>query len=182
MAGTDTLTSADAVHEPQLDLIKRGGGLTENRIVVPYTQLDDYRRKGLINKVGVAMHPPIKLGVPSDMQTEPALMDAGKYHKWWKQGYRPVGYVAVEPPPPRRWLRSMVDDSISKGEVIPEEMRPPGYMGDTFQVKRNIQQLEVDPMLGSTKVRPANSCSADGCDRHFKSEHGLKTHVRRAHG
>ena len=179
MADVSTLAAKDKPqHAADLDLqMRRGGGERAVRPVISYKELDYYRSKNMITTVDVAMHMPNEKGVPSDMRTTIVAMPAEKYQKWWKQGYRPQNYVHVEPKPPVRWLASMVEDAIDKGESIPEQMVPDGYMGPRHRVVIPVTELEKDPTLD-----PDHAFACDLCSKYSgKTEVGLATHKNLMH-
>jgi hypothetical protein len=168
---------------------RKGGGVNDDRIIEEdYTALDGYRARGMIMRVAVPMHPPNNKGVV-DMTTEPMLMPADKYQKWFGRGFRPVNYVEPVPAPPTRWLPSMVEEAIAEGKPIPEELRPQGYIGPTFVIKRDIQELEANPLeqtdalpIGKVDVGPeVFYCSDNDCARFFDSAQGKTQHERTAH-
>ncbi len=166
-----------------LDLeMQRGGGMNSSRPVISYNDLQEYRLAQRVTQVAVAMHPPTQQG-HVNMDSPLVALPAEKYHKWFGKNWRPDGYVTPTPPPPTRWLQSMIEEAMNKGEPIPEEMRPPGYMGPTFQIQREVQQLEQDPLLAPALNATADGpdlfhCSDDDCKRFFDSATGRDAHAR----
>lgn len=125
------------------DTMLRGGGMESDRPYVTWGQLQALQKAGRgadLRKYALIMRMPSAKGVPG--AGVPVAMPAEKQQKWYGQGFRPC--VSVDdtslvvfptPPEPRVWLPSMVEESISRGEVIPEEMAPAGYIGPTMSIK-----------------------------------------------
>lgn len=117
--------------------IRKGGGMTEDRPLISWAEYLQLRagRRDQLRKYAIAYYGPnAKTGERGGDRSQPLAMPAEKHAKWWAQGYKPVDYIDPgPPPPPRRWLPSMVEEAIDKGEPIPEEMRPVGYFGPTFK-------------------------------------------------
>ena len=161
--------------------LRRGGGMEEDRPMILYTDIEKVLARpdgaGQIRKFAVAMHGPTKAGVGTDPIA--IAMPAEKFQKWWGQGYRPSGYVAPPaPPPPTRWLPSMVDDAIAGGLPIPEEMRPPGYYGPTFKAGAVVADVLVGDEPDGGPAPTIYRCPAPGCARFFDSQDGVNGHAR----
>lgn len=125
------------------DTMLRGGGMDSDRPYVTWGQflaLQNAGRGAELRKYALIMRMPTAKGAPG--AGPPVAMPAEKQQKWYGQGFRPCVSVddlslAYFPPPPepRVWLPSMVEESIARGEVIPEEMAPAGYIGPTMSIK-----------------------------------------------
>ncbi len=111
--------------------IRRGGGMTDERPLISYAEMLAARNANQkMTRYAVAYHPPDKFGRP--ILGEAVAMPAEKDMKWIGQGYSPVAYTFVEPPPPRSWAPSAVEDAIEKELPVPQGMEPAGYLGDVF--------------------------------------------------
>ena len=136
--------TAPGVVEAERDMaIRRGGGMDDTRPLIAYDELRELQDAGQgvrLRRYGVVMRAPDRAGAPGAGAV--VAMPAEKFQKWIGQGYRPTQGVEnhelrpfPEPPPPRQWLPSMVEDAMALGEPIPEEMAPVGYLGETFKLK-----------------------------------------------
>lgn len=162
--------------------MRRGGGMEDDRPRIAYTDIEKVLARadgaGQIRKFSVVMHGPVN-GVPGADPT-PIAMPAEKYQKWWGQGYRPQGYVDLgPPPPPTRWLPSMIEGAIDEGKPIPEEMKPLGYYGPTFKMGVWVDPLTGDKPAGSITPAPTiYYCPSPDCQRFFDSPDGVNGHAR----
>lgn len=144
---------------PDEEAIIRGAGVGDDREIVSYTQLDAMVRAGRnIRKLAVAYHPPDARGRPGAHPSIVAL-PAEKDVKWFGRGYRPVGWEAPVVPEPRLLLPSMVEELIEKGEPVPEEMAPPGYLGPTYSLKE--RRAALNQQRAATDDVPPDFPAAD---------------------
>lgn len=160
--------------------LRRGGGMEEERPVLAFADIERVTARsdgaGQIRKFAIVMRAPGREG-PGTGQVE--LMPAEKWLKWWGQGYRPEGWVDPgPPPPPSRWLPSMIEDAIAAGLPIPEEMKPVGYYGPTFKIGAWVDPLAGDEPSGRTPAPTVFYCPSPGCTRFFDSQDGVNAHSR----
>ena len=144
--------------------IRKGGGMDTGRPVISYAELKEAQHGGKgdgLRRFAIVMRmPDSRTGEPG---AGPAVaMPAEKAQKWFGQGYRfcvggppPAGSaenydttLVDERPAPvdadRQWVPSMVSDGMAKGEPIPIEMAPPGYVGPMFSLKELREAKMVD--------------------------------------
>ena len=179
--------SADAVAELDME-VRMGGGMTEDRPIISYQNFLQARKDGQsIRKYALVYRSPTPRGGPGSGGK--IVMPAEKDHKWYSQGYRADGYeYPASPPPPQRWLPSMIDDAIAEGTPIPRVMAPPAYTGPVFDTPDNTVEAAsaavppVDQTADQTADQPELfHCSVTGCARFFDSKQGAAMHERNGH-
>ena len=168
---------------PDLD-IRRGYDASEDRQVISYAQYltipSGPDRARNMRRYAVLMRTP-KIDKKGKLLEagggEVVAMPAEKFLKWYGQHYRPTQsvndhalYEFPTPPEPTRWLPSMIEDAIAEGRAIPNEMRPLGYVGPTFD-------------LQPTKVAAPTiySCDEGTCGRFYDTPQGLALHKSKEH-
>lgn len=156
---------APGVVQAERDMaIRRGGGMDDTRPLIAYDELRELQESGQgvrLRRYGVVMRAPDRAGSPGVGAV--VAMPAEKFQKWIGQGYRPTEGVEdhdlhpfPEPPPPRQWLPSMVEDAMALGEPIPEEMAPVGYLGQTFKLKPKVTSRRSSKVADASKAGEAS--------------------------
>jgi hypothetical protein len=141
---TPTIQHPELVQAERDMAIRRSGGLEETRSLLTYAEVRELQERGQgsqLRRYGIVMRGPDRVGEPGAGAV--VALPAEKLHKWFGQGYRPTRSLEdhelvafPEPPEPAMWLPSMVEDAIARGEPIPEELSPAGYMGEQFSLKK----------------------------------------------
>lgn len=180
-----------AFAERDLSMLK-GGGMESDRPYITWGQLVALRKAGRgqeLRKYALIMKMPggVKNGTPGAGAV--IAMPAEKVDKWYGQGYRAClssdDLTLVEfptPPEPKVWFPSMVEEALQRGEVIPEEMAPAGYIGPTLSIKAMREQ--VNASRGGTERTASDGapeifyCTDLECSRFFDSETGRSQHER----
>lgn len=162
-----------------------GPGVTDDRIIVSWDEFLSLKAKDAnIRRYAVIYLAPGNGGKGTGSRK---AMACEKHLKWWAQGYRPLGYVQTAPPPPRQWLKSMIEDAIALGQPIPEEMRPPGYSGPTFPLasagegNAPVAVAAAEGANGGAPNVELYHCTVSGCARFFDTAGGRALHIKKGH-
>lgn len=191
---TATLNADELFAERDLSMLK-GGGMESDRPYITWGQLIALRKAGRgqeLRKYALIMRMPggAKNSVPG--AGNPVAMPAEKERKWFGQGFRAcvsvddTSLVVFPPPPePRIWLPSMVEEAMGRGEVIPDEMAPQGYIGPTLSIKAMRAEINAGESAPMSMAQPGQPeifhCTAENCARFFDSEQGRGLHERTQH-
>lgn len=165
--------------------IRKGVGYGEDRTMVSYAQyltlMETPEGRARVRKLAIVMRAPLvdKNGrIQQPGGGEVVAMPAEKFQKWFGQSYRPTVstedyglYEFPAPPPPNRWLPSMVEEAITQGLPIPRELKPPGYAGPVFDFPAN-----TTTEAASAVTPELFRCDVAGCTRFFDSAQGLGRH------
>jgi hypothetical protein len=175
---TPTIQHPELVQAERDMVIRRSGGLEETRALLSYDEVSEMRESGQgsqLRRFGIVMRGPDRKGEPGAGAV--VALPAEKFQKWFGQGYRPTKSVEdhelieyPEPPEPQMWLPSMVEDAIGRGEAIPEELAPVGYMGEMFSLKERREARDASAVaLTAESKSSARSKGVSKASRRAKS-------------
>lgn len=138
--------------EPDLD-IRKGTEMDDERPLISTAEVIATQKAGngqSLARYAVVMRAPDDRGNPGAGNV--VKMPADLFQKWYGQGYRGTNgvtdhtlFVYPKHQPVTRWLPSMIEEAITRGEAIPEDMCPPGYYGPTFVPPKRKRQIQVAP-------------------------------------
>lgn len=158
---TPTIQHPELVQAERDTAIRRSGGLEETRALLSYEEVREMQTSGQgsqLRRFGIVMRGPDRKGEPGAGAV--VALPAEKFQKWFGQGYRATKSVQdhelveqTEPPEPQMWLPSMVEDAIGRGEAVPEELAPVGYMGEMFSLKERREARDSEASKSGTAAK-----------------------------
>ena len=164
---TPTIQHPELVQAERDIAIRRSGGLEETRALLSYEEVSEMQASGQgsqLRRFGIVMRGPDRKGEPGAGAV--VALPAEKFQKWFGQGYRPTKSIAdhelieyPEPPEPQMWLPSMVEDAIARGEPIPEELAPVGFMGEMFSLKARRAERDAHAAAADTELKSSAKSS-----------------------
>ena len=164
---TPTIQHPELVQAERDMAIRRSGGLEETRALLSYDEVQEMQASGQgsqLRRFGIVMRGPDRKGEPGAGAV--VALPAEKFQKWFGQGYRATKSIQdhelVEqpaPPEPQMWLPSMVEDAIGRGEAIPEELAPVGYMGEMFSLKARRAERDANAATSEAASKPSAKSS-----------------------